>query len=60
MAEQTIYRCTKPCRINKKCFIIKLLEPLKNPIKVLLKCKDTHQDILVSIGETKEWLKEKL
>ncbi len=54
MAEQTIYRCTKPCRINKKCFIIKLLEPLKNPIKVLLKCKDTHQDILVSIGETKE------
>lgn len=49
MAE--IYRCTNECPIRKKCFIVKTLQKLQAPVKVLLKCPAKKgKDITVTIG----------
>lgn len=48
--QQIIYRCTKNCPYRKKCFILKVQEQIKEPIKVLQKCPVEKKDILISIG----------
>ena len=50
MAE-VIYRCQKECLIKKRCFILKSLGYIKEPIQVLYKCPAEHgKDILLTIG----------
>ena len=52
MKNETIYRCTKQCPINKKCFILKVKTPLEEPIEILLKCAARHgKDISIVIGD---------
>jgi hypothetical protein len=48
---EVIYRCQKKCPINKQCFVLKSLGPIKEPIRVLQKCPAEHgKDILLTIG----------
>ena len=51
MNTEAIYRCTKPCKINKRCFILKTELPLRQPIAVLHKCQAEKKDIRLIIGE---------
>lgn len=51
MNREYIYHCNRKCPINKRCFIIKLAEPLKEPITVLQKCKATKVDIKITVGD---------
>jgi hypothetical protein len=44
------YRCPKNCPIQKKCFILKTAEPIKEPIRVLQKCPAKKKDIPITIG----------
>ena len=39
MKKDYIYRCSKECPINKKCFVIKVSEPIKQFLKIKYKCK---------------------
>ena len=48
--QEIVYRCTQKCPIKKKCFILKVQEQIKEPVKVLLKCPVVKKDILISIG----------
>ena len=48
--DEIIYRCPRKCPINKTCFILKVPEKIKEPIKVLQKCPAERKDILVVIG----------
>lgn len=45
-----IYKCPLQCPIHKHCFVIKLEERLTQPLKVLLKCAASRDDIKVEIG----------
>ncbi len=46
-----IYKCPKQCPINKKCFVLKTPDILRQPLKVLQKCPAVNgQDILIAIG----------
>jgi len=47
---ETIYRCKKECPIGKNCFILKVEEHIKEPIKVLHKCPAEKKDIPIQIG----------
>lgn len=48
----TIYRCPKRCPINKKCFLLKVREPIKQSIEILQKCPAEHgKDISITIGK---------
>ena len=49
MKKDYIYRCSKECPINKKCFVIKVSELIKQPLIIKYKCKAYKRDIL---GET--------
>lgn len=51
MNSEFVYRCMKPCKIHKHCFIIKTQNPIKQPLAVLHKCKAEKKDILLIIGE---------
>lgn len=51
MNKDNIYNCNRKCPIGKHCFIIKTAKPLREPIDVLVKCRKTKKDILVTIGE---------
>lgn len=53
MSNEIIYRCNKECPINKKCFIIKLTQPLKEKVSVLHKCQAFKKDITIEIGGTR-------
>ncbi len=46
----TIYKCTLPCPIHKRCFIIKTVEPIQDVITVLYKCQAQKADIRLCIG----------
>ena len=48
--QEIIYRCQKACPIKKNCFILKVQERIKEPIKVLQKCPAEKKDILIRIG----------
>lgn len=49
--ESTIYRCDKPCRLHKKCFILKVQGCLQNRVPVLIKCAaENGKDIRCYIG----------
>jgi hypothetical protein len=46
-----VYRCTRKCPINKRCFVLKVKAPLKEPIEVLFKCTaQKKEDIVLKIG----------
>ena len=50
-AHVVIYRCQEKCPINKRCFILKSLKPIQEPIQVLQKCPAVHnKDIILTIG----------
>lgn len=44
------YRCQRPCKLHKKCFIIKTDTPVKQPIIILYKCSAAKKDIRIVIG----------
>ena len=47
----TTYRCTEKCPIHKRCFILKVQQPIASPLKVLQKCPAKNgKDIVVLIG----------
>ncbi len=50
MKQITTYRCNLSCPIKKKCFIIKTLGSLKEPVTVLFKCVAKKKDISLKIG----------
>lgn len=45
--KEITYRCTKKCPVRKNCFILKVQEQIKEPIKVLQKCPAEKKDILI-------------
>ena len=52
MDREIIYRCTQTCPLKKRCFVIKLAQPPREPLQVLLKCPAAAgRDILIIIGE---------
>lgn len=51
MNQEYIYKCPKECPIHKHCFVIKLAQPLKEPLPVLYKCCAAKEDILITIGK---------
>ena len=49
--DMTTYRCTEKCPIHKRCFILKVQQPIASPLKVLQKCLAKNgKDIVVLIG----------
>ena len=48
--QEIIYSCHEKCPIKKHCFILKVPERIKEPVKVLQKCPAVKKDILLSIG----------
>ncbi len=49
--QKVIYRCQKNCLLGKRCFVLKSLGHIKEPIRVLQKCPaERGKDILLTIG----------
>lgn len=53
MNDDHIYRCTRTCPINKKCFVLKTKAQLPIALAVLLKCPAAKKDIEITIGDDK-------
>ncbi|MEG1800310.1 MAG: hypothetical protein RR214_08995, partial [Synergistaceae bacterium] len=52
MESSTIYRCSKKCPLNKRCFVLKVQGRLKHPLPVLVKCVAANgKDIPMIIGD---------
>ncbi len=50
LKQEYTYRCPVDCPIHKRCFVIKLKHPLKEPLHVLQKClAKKGADIEISI-----------
>jgi len=51
MKKDFIYRCSKECPINKKCFVIKVEEIITQPLKIKQKCRAYKKDIVIKIDD---------
>ena len=51
MKNDYIYRCSKDCPINKKCFVIKVSDIITQPLQIKYKCKAYRRDILIKIDD---------
>lgn len=50
MEEPHVYRCTNPCPIHKRCFVLKTADTLREPVAVYQKCPAEKEDIRIDIG----------
>ncbi len=54
MANDFVYRCSRACPINKRCFVIKVENKITQPLHVMYKCKAKKKEILLRIEDNSD------